>query len=139
MAANTTKPTEVTVDDFLATVPKPERQADGRTLRAVFERVSGEPARMWGPSIIGCGTTRYRYDSGREGEICSIGFSPRASALVLYLGGLGEEAALLARLGKHRLGKGCLYVTRLADVDLPVLEALVAASLARQRASDVTP
>jgi hypothetical protein len=91
-------------------------------------RLSGEPARMWGPSIIGFGRYRYRYDSGREGEMCRIGFSPRKAELVFYLGGL--EDADLAALGPHRRGKGCLYIKRLAGVDMDVLEALIAQSLA---------
>ena len=93
-----------------------------------MERLSGEPARMWGPSIIGFGRYHYRYDSGREGDMCRIGFAPRKTELVFYLAGL-DDADFMA-LGKHRRGKGCLYVKRLADIDMGALEALIVQSLA---------
>lgn len=96
----------------------------------MMERVTGYPARMWGPSIVGFGSYRYRYESGREGEMCRLGFSPRAGQLVFYIAAEEAPEPLLARLGKHKRGKGCLYVTRLADVDQAALEELVAAGLA---------
>lgn len=129
MAENKTKATAASVDDFLDAVPNEERRADGQALSAMMARISGEPAKMWGPSIVGFGTHHYRYESGREGEICRIGFSPRGTGLVLY-GGYLRDPALLARLGKHKAGKGCLYVKRLADVDLAVLEQMTVAALA---------
>jgi hypothetical protein len=128
MAENKTKATAASVDDFLDGLPDPQRRADGRTLRALMERVSGEAAAMWGPSIIGFGSHHYKYESGREGDMCRIGFSPRATGLVLY-GGFLRSPALLARLGKHKTGKGCLYIKRLADVDQAVLEEIAAAAL----------
>ena len=131
MAEIKTKATPVVVDDFLDGVTDPQRRDDGRKLRAMMERLSGEPATMWGPSIIGFGRYHYRYDSGHEGDMCRIGFSPRAKELVLYLDATAPSyPALLARLGKHRVGKGCLYIKRLADVDESVLESLVTESLA---------
>jgi hypothetical protein len=131
MAENKTKATAASVDDFLDAVPDPRRRADGKTLRALMERVSGEPAAMWGPSIVGFGTCHYRYESGHEGDIPRIGFSPRARELVLYLvGGFPRHQPLMDRLGKHRTGKSCLYIKRLADVDMKVLEALCVESLA---------
>ena len=94
MAENKTRPTSVSVDDFLDSVPDPQRRADGRTLRALMERVSGEPGEMWGPTIIGFGRHHYVYESGREGDMCRIGFSPRAKELVLYGGFLRDPARL---------------------------------------------
>ena len=127
MAENKTKANAASVDDFLDAVSDPQRRADGKTLRALMERVSGERAVMWGPSIVGFGTYHYKFESGREGDMCRIGFSPRATGLVLY-GGFLREPALLARLGRHKTGKGCLYVKRLADVDEAVLEEMAAAA-----------
>lgn len=133
MAENKTKATGASVDAFLDAVPDPQRRADGKALRTLMERLSGEPARMWGPTIVGFGTYHYVYESGREGDMPRIGFSPRAAELVLY-GGFLRSPDLLARLGKHRTGKSCLYIKRLSDVDMDVLEALCAASLDQMRA-----
>ena len=129
-----TRETEVSVDDFLGAVPDPGRREDAKKLRAMMERISGFPARMWGPSIVGFGRYRYKYDSGHEGESARIGFSPRAKELVLYLiGGFPRHQALMDRLGKYKIGKSCLYVRRLADVDQAVLEQLIGESLAYMR------
>ena len=96
-----------------------------------MERISGEPPTLWGPSIIGFGSAHYVYESGREGDMPRIAFSPRKGALTSYLSCDGEKRAdLLARLGKHKTGKGCLYVNKLSDVDAGVLEELIAASWA---------
>jgi len=134
MAETKTRPTAVSVDDYLDAVPDEGRRADGRKVRDMMERISGYPATMWGPSIIGFGRYHYRYDSGHEGDAARIGFSPRAKELVFYLlGGFPRQQALLDRLGKHRTGKCCLYVKRLADIDESVLEELVAHSLADMR------
>src|SRR3954471_16301412 len=122
MAENKTKPTSVSVDAFLDAVPDPQRRADGKALRALMERASGEAGTMWGASIVGFGRHHYVYESGREGDMPLIGFSPRAKELVLY-GGFLRLSERLARLGKYRAGKGCLYIRRLADVDLDELEA----------------
>src|SRR5688572_10491793 len=122
-----TKPTDVTVDNFLDAVPDPQRREDGRKVRAMMERISGEPAKMWGPSIVGFGRYHYRYDSGHEGDMARAGFSPRPKELVLYLtDGFPRHQALMDRLGKYRTGKSCLYIKRLSDVDESVLEALIA-------------
>src|SRR5688572_21269384 len=125
MAEIKTKATNVSVDDFLESVGNPVRRADGKKLRALMERVTGEPAVMWGPSIVGFGTYHYRYDSGHEADMCRFGFSPRSANLVLYVGGFPEYEALLGRLGKHKSSKACLYLNKLADVDLGVLEDIV--------------
>ncbi len=131
-AANKTVETDAAVDPYLARVQPPERQADGRAVTALMARLSGMPPAMWGPSIIGFGRYHYRYDSGREGDMCRIGFSPRKAELVFYLPGLDD--ADLAPLGPHRRGKGCLYIKRLSAIDLAVLERLIARSLAHMDA-----
>jgi hypothetical protein len=131
MAENKTQATDASVETFLTKVEPDQRREDGRTMCAMMARITGEPPTMWGPSIIGFGTMHYRYESGREGDMCRIGFSPRKAQLVFYLAaGLPERDARLAALGKHATGKGCLYVKKLADVDLAVLETLIAESWA---------
>lgn len=129
MAELKTRATDASVRDFIAAVDHPVRRADAETLLAMMERVTGEQPRMWGPSIIGFGSYHYRYDSGHEGDAPRLGFSPRKAQLVLYVltGYMGENAEqerLLARLGKHKVGKSCLYINKLADVDMEVLEQL---------------
>ena len=131
MAEIKTKATEVSVDDFIEAIDNPQRREDAKKVRALFERLTGEPAKMWGPTIIGFGSYHYKYDSGHEGVMCRMGFSPRKAELVLYVltGAAGQEANL-ARLGRHRTGKVCLYIKRLSDVDEAVLEELAADTLA---------
>ena len=124
MAEIKTKPTQVNVDDFLAAVEKPVRRADAKVMRDMMERVTGQSATMWGPTIIGFGTYHYRYSSGHEGDMCRVGFSPRSANLVLYVGGFPGFEELLGKLGKHKRSKACLYLNKLADVDLGVLEEI---------------
>ncbi len=131
MAETKTKPTAASVESFIDAVENPTRQADARTVCAMMERITGHEPSMWGPSIIGFGSYHYRYDSGHEGDAPRLGFSPRKGQLVLYvLTGYQEEdereAELLARLGKHKIGKSCLYINKLAEVDMAVLEQLTA-------------
>ncbi len=137
-AVRKTTATEVGVADFIAAVPDARRREEAEVLDALHRKITGCEPKMWGPSIIGYGSYDYKYESGREGTMCRAGFSPRKGAHVLYgLGGLTEEPAateLFARLGKHSTGKGCLYVKRLADVDLTALEALAALCWERSRA-----
>ena len=136
MAELKTKATAVSVEDFLEAVPDPVRRADGKAIAALMARVTGKEAKMWGPSIVGFGSYHYKYDSGHEGTMCRIGFSPRKAELVLYvLDGNGDQTAQLAALGKHRSGKGCLYIKKLAEVDMAVLEGLVRDKLARMDAA----
>ena len=128
-----TKATEVSVTDFIAAQGDDRRRAEAEVIDALHRRVTGLAPKMWGPSIIGYGSYDYKYDSGREGTSCRAGFSPRKPAITFYLMGNycdhGAEAdALFARLGKHSTGKSCLYIKKLADVDLDVLEQLVALS-----------
>lgn len=129
MAENKTKATAASVAAHLAAIPEEERRRDCEALAALMARATKEPPTMWGPSIVGFGSYHYRYESGREGDACAVGFAARKGDLSLYLmGGFPEREALLARLGRHKAGKGCLYIRRLSDVDLQVLERLVTAS-----------
>jgi hypothetical protein len=128
-----TKPTVVAVDSFIDAVPHPQRREDARTVRAMMERLSGYPAAMWGPSIVGFGTRHYKYASGREGVVCLTGFSPRSGAIVVYLGPGIDNDKLMAKLGKHKHGKGCLYINKLDDVDRDVLRKLIEYSTATLR------
>jgi hypothetical protein len=135
MAENKTQATDASVDAFLAKVEPEQRRVDGRMLVDTMTRITGEPPVLWGPSIIGFGTEHYRYESGREGDMCQIGFSPRKAQLVLYLvASMPGHDALLAKLGKHSTGKSCLYIRQLADVDMAVLEELIARSWAYKSA-----
>ncbi|WBB70039.1 DUF1801 domain-containing protein [Micromonospora sp. WMMD812] len=122
-----TVPTDASVDDFLAAVPDERRRADAARLRAIMGELTGEPAVMWGPSIVGFGSYRYTYESGRAGDWPLVGFSPRKQQLVVYLVGGFEErhASVLARLGPYKAGKGCLYLKRLDGVDEGALRELI--------------
>lgn len=130
MAANKTIETDTDVAAFVASVADLGQRADADAIIALLSRLSGEPPKMWGPSIIGFGTLHYRYASGREGDTCRIGFSPRKGQTVMYGMGVQNRPDLLARLGKHKTGKGCLYLKRLSDVDQAVLAEMATASLA---------
>jgi hypothetical protein len=128
-----TKATEVSVADFIAAVLSEKRREEAAVIDAIHRRVTGLEPQMWGPSIIGYGSYDYLYDSGHSGTMCRAGFSPRKAAMTLYLMGhyldrQPEADALLAKLGKYKNGKSCLYVNKLADVDLDVLEKLVVLS-----------
>lgn len=125
-SANKTKPEPKSVATFLAELDAPNRVIEGEALIDLFARVTGQPPVMWGPSIIGFGSYHYRYESGHEGNAPRVAFSPRKAKLVCYLKLESVGAGpLLARLGKHSTGKGCLYINKLSDVDLGVLEELV--------------
>ncbi len=131
MAEAKTRATEAGVDEYIAARASDEQRSDCRTLMSMLGRITGAKPTMWGPSIVGYGAYRYRYESGRVGEACMTGFAIRGKELVVYLTAEGkDQAALLSRLGKHRMGKSCLYFKRLADLDAGVLEQLVASSLA---------
>lgn len=135
MAENKTKPTAASVSAFIGKISDPSQQKDAKMLVKWMEHVSGEKAKLWGPSIIGVGTHHYKYDSGREGDMPMLSFSPRKSATVLYsLMGFSGAEKLLAKLGKHTTGKGCLYIKKLTDVDEQILKELMAKSLAAKRA-----
>ena len=124
-----TAPTAMGVTAFINSVENETRRKDAKTLLAMMKKVTGEKAKMWGPSIIGFGEYHYKYESGREGDMLAVGFSPRKANMVLYvLGSLGEDEPLLKKLGPYKNGKSCLYVAGLDKVDLSVLEKIVAKS-----------
>ena len=129
-----TKPTPTSVADFIAAVDDPKRRADAGEACALLAEATGERPVMWGPSIIGFGAYHYRHASGHEGDAPLVGFSPRKANLVFYLSGCEERRdEFLSRLGKHKAGKGCVYVSRLGDVDAGVLKEMAAASAASLR------
>ena len=130
MAENKTKASKASVSAFIAAIPDDTKRADAKTLVRLMQDATGEKPKLWGPSIIGFGTHHYVYESGREGDVPVIGFSPRKPALVLYLTRFKGSDALLAKLGKHTSGKGCLYIKKLADVDAKVLKQLIDKSAA---------
>ena len=134
MAENKTKPTKVSVASFIGQIADESKRADAKVLVKLMREATGEPPKMWGPSIIGFGTCHYKYDSGREGDMPLAGFSPRKPAIVIYImtGAPGAEE-LLTRLGKHTIGKSCLYIKKLADVDQSVLKTLIVKSIADTR------
>ncbi|MYE22748.1 MAG: DUF1801 domain-containing protein [Gammaproteobacteria bacterium] len=124
-----TQVNDASVEDFLAAVPNARRREDSGKVLDLMREVTGEPARMWGDSIVGFGTYHYRYKSGREGDWPRTGFSPRKQYLAIYImPGFSEYETLLSRLGKHRTSVSCLYINKLADVDMDVLREIVAGS-----------
>ena len=134
MAENKTKPTELSVAAYIEAITDQTRRADAKALVRLMQSASGEKPKMWGPSIIGFGSHHYRYESGREGDMPVISFSPRKAAFVLYgVTRCNDSAVLLARLGKHSMGKGCLNIKKLADVDRKVLEEMIVESVAAVR------
>src|SRR6185295_19892897 len=138
---NKNKTTATAVDPlaFIDKVASDVKRRDSHELVAMMQDVVGEPPKMWGPTIVGFGTVHYKYESGREGDICMMGFSPRAGSLVLYIGETLQDNKLMAKLGKHKTGKGCLYINKLDDVDRGVLRKVIERSVAltrkRQRAT----
>ena len=131
MAETKTKPTGASIDAYLASRASPEQLADCKALMAMCKRVTKQQPKMWGPSIVGYGSYTYRYETGHSGDACLTGFAVRGKDLVVYV--VAESPAqveLRARLGKHKMGKSCLYFKRLADLDFEVLEALIAGSVA---------
>ena len=131
-AENKTQATGASVEAFLNAVDHPVRRADGLALDQMFRRVTGWQPRMWGPTMIGYGQYHYVYDSGREGDFLATGFSPRKANLSIYImPGYADFSDELARLGKHKHGKSCLYINKLADIDMDVLEEIVAKGLER--------
>ena len=131
MSGNKTVATSEDVRDFLRQVEPERRRADGLRLNEIFQQVTGYAPRMWGPSIVGYGEYHYTYDSGREGDFLATGFSPRKANLSIYImPGYADYGPILDRLGKHKMGKSCLYINKLADVDEDVLAELIRAGLA---------
>jgi hypothetical protein len=131
MTENKTKATKVSVAEFIDAITDQSRRADAKALVKLMQKAAGEKPKMWGPSIIGFGSYHYTYDTGREGDMPVVAFSPRKAATVLY--GLSDAEAMLPKLGKHTRGKGCVYIKKLADVDQKVLETMVAKAVAGRR------
>jgi hypothetical protein len=134
MAELKTKATGASVDEYLASRASAEQLADCKALMAMLERITKQPAKMWGPSIVGYGRYSYAYESGRTGEMCLAAFAVRGRELVVYIDAESpKQQSLLSKLGKHKMGKSCLYFKRLADLDAKVLESLVVGSIAEAR------
>src|SRR5216683_702757 len=134
MADNKTRPTKASVAAFSDALTDQTKRADAKVLVKLMQSATGEKPKRWGPSIIGFGSYHYTYDTGREGDMPLVGFSPRKAATVLYSTGVKNSNALLTKLGKHTTGGGCLYIKKLADVDQQVLKALLVKSVAATRA-----
>lgn len=131
MAENKTKPTDASVEDYLASRANEQQRADCQELMAILQKLTQQSPKMWGPSIVGYGVYRYTYESGRIGEAPVAGFAVRGRELVVYVDVEGDrQKALLSKLGKHKMGKVCLYFKRLADLDKAILEQLIAGSIA---------
>lgn len=131
MATLKTTPQPASVQDFLNAIPDEQKRKDAQAILKLMQSVTKAKPKLWGGSIVGFGNYHYKYASGREGDSFLAGFSPRKQNFTLYLmPGLEQQGALLKKLGKHKIGKGCLYVKQLADVDVPTLKALIAASVA---------
>ena len=134
MAELKTKRTEASVEEYLDTIEDPRRRADCVAIAALLKKVMKCEPRMWGPSIVGFGSYHYRYATGHEGDACLVGFSSRKPEIVIYIADAFESREqLLQELGKHRTGKVCLYIKRLSDIDVAVLEKLLKASVAAMR------
>jgi uncharacterized protein DUF1801 len=126
MAELKTKPTTVSVSKFLESVPDASKRQDCKALIQLMKKATKSQPKMWGPSIVGFGDYHYKYETGREADWFRAGFSPRKNALTIYImSGFPKHADLMSKLGKHKTGKGCLYIKQLADVDTKVLEQLI--------------
>jgi hypothetical protein len=131
VAKNKTKPTKVSVQKFVAAIGNDTRREDAKALLKLFKKVSGWQAKMWDPTIIGFGVYHYTYKSGHSGASCAVGFSPRKASLVCYVFDFPGKADLLKKLGKHKGGiKQCLYINKLADVNVVVLEKILEGGIA---------
>lgn len=134
MAENKTKLTDASVDDYLAAIEDEARRMDCEALTRLMAEATSYPPKMWGTSIVGFGSYHYKYESGREGDACLTGFSSRKGDISIYLvKHFPGQDELLAKLGKYKLGKGCLYVRKLKDVDPAVLSQLVAGTVAERK------
>ena len=134
MAENKTKPTQASVEGYLSAIDDQTRRKDCEALAKLMTKATKQPAKMWGTSIVGFGSYHYKYESGREGDSCLTGFSSRKGDISVYLtANVLAQAALVAKLGKHKMGKGCLYVRMLSDIDLKVLEQLVVGAVAERK------
>ena len=134
MADNKTKAIKLSVTSFINSIDDKQKRADARKVAAMMRKATGKRAKMWGSSIVGYGTYHYKYESGREGDFMVTGFSPRKQALTVYvMPGFSHFDKLMAKLGKYKTGKSCLYIKRLSDVDEKVLERLIDSSVIHMR------
>ena len=134
---NKTMPTDASAAEYLGAIADPSRRADCEALVSIMAKATGQKATMWGPAIVGFGVHRYKYESGREGETCLVGFASRKGDISLYgTASAPSQTELLAQLGKHKMGKGCLCIRRLSDVDVKVLGQIISESI---RAKDDRP
>ena len=134
MAENKTQPTEASVEAYLAAITDEQRRADCRVLAEMMSKVTKAPAKMWGTGIVGFGSYHYKYESGREGDSCILGFASRKGDISVYVvAAFPGSDELFAKLGKHKRGKACTYVKRLSDIDLKVLEKILAGSVAERK------
>jgi hypothetical protein len=134
MAENKTKATEGSAEDYLAAIDDESRRKDCQALAKLMTKGTKQKPKMWGTSIVGFGSYHYKYECGREGDSCLVGFSSRKGDISAYgLASSPDHEELLAKLGKHKMGKGCLYIRKLGDIDLKVLEQLVVGSFAEKK------
>jgi hypothetical protein len=134
MAENKTKATDASVDAYLATITDPGRRSDCEALAKLMSKVARQPPKLWGTGIVGFGSYHYKYASGREGDSCLLGFASRKGDISIYgLGTFVGREELLSKLGKHKMGKGCLYISKMSDIDLKVLEQLLKESVAESK------
>ena len=131
MSENIMQPSDTSVETFLNAIPNEQKRQDSLTLLSLFKDVTAAEPHLWGSSIVGFVAYHYHYESGREGDAFEVGFSPRKQNLTLYLGcnGFAQEVDLLEKLGKYKAGKGCLYINKIQDIDLPTLKELIRRSL----------
>lgn len=126
MAKNKTQKTEKSVEDFLHSVENERRKQDSFAVLDIMKEITGEAPKMWGPAIVGFGDYHYKYESGREGDFFKVGFSPRKQSMTLYImNGFERYPELMGKLGKHKIGKSCLYINKLDDVDQEILKELI--------------
>lgn len=134
MAENKTRPTDASVEEYIASRANDQQRKDCRELMALFRKITRQKPRMWGPSIVGYGTIRYTYASGHTGEMPMAAFAIRGRDLVVYVSCEGKgQKSLVSRVGKHRIGKSCLYFRQLADLDMTILEKIVSGSIAEAK------
>ncbi|WP_199121287.1 DUF1801 domain-containing protein [Pedobacter sp. ASV28] len=133
MAKNKTVETDLNVGDFLEKVIDPLKRKDCEQIVALMEERTGQKAKMWGTAIVGFGSYHYKYASGHEGDAPLIGFSPRSTAIVLYMASFEERENLLKKLGKHKTGKGCVYIKRLEDIHIEVLKEMIDQSVSHMK------
>jgi hypothetical protein len=138
MAKNKTQETDASVDSYIAGIKDEARRNDCEALARLMARATKHPPKMWGSSIVGFGSYHYKYESGREGDSCLVGFSSRKSDISVYgLAAAPSHEALIPKLGRHKAGKGCLYIRSLSDIDLKVLQTLVADAVATKRKASI--